>query len=234
MNKINVLKSNIEQAKYLAEESILLYNDNSPLRLCLLGFPPIGTVIDTILTSKGQKICYNRLLSFFHNLENEIKEIDERLINLEFIESEEFYDLLVKSIEFSIKTRHDEKRKLYARIIKNRSIVEEVELNHEYYLYIINDLSIEELLVAKKIYELKTTDEYQKLIEVQKSKTDRSVQDKDILALTDLEFEKDDYTFILLRLEKAGLIKEKTEWFLGWEGGVYDITKIFEKLMKQI
>ena len=133
MDKINSLKMNIEQVKYLAEESILLYNDNSPLRLYLLGIPIIGSVIDTILTSKGQKISYDRLMNFFHELENEIKEIDERLINLEFINSEEFYDLLVKSIDLSIKTRHDEKRKLYARILKNRSIVEKVEQNPEYY-----------------------------------------------------------------------------------------------------
>jgi len=37
-------------------------------------------------------------------------------------------------------------------------IVENRELNPEFYLDIINELTIEELLVAKKIYELKMTD----------------------------------------------------------------------------
>lgn len=230
----NKLKANIEQAKYLAEETILLYNDNSPLRLCVLGIPSLGPVIDTILTSKGQQISYIRLLSLINNLEEEIKEIDERLINLEFIESEEFYDLLVKSIEASLKTRHDKKRKLFAKIIKHRCIVQKSELNPEFYLDIVSELTIEELIVAQKIYDLKSTNELKILAKKHDIDVNTIKQDKDALALTDLPIDKDDYTFILLRLQKVGLIKEQTGAIFGYEGGIYDITKTFEKLIDVI
>jgi len=234
MNKKNQITANIEQAKKLAEESILLYNDNSPLRLCILGIPTLGPIIDTILTSKGQQISYKRLIGFFRELENEIKELDERLINLEFVESDEFYDLLIKSIESSLKTRHEEKRKLYAKIIKNRCLVQKSELNPEFYFDIINELTIEELLVAKKLYELKTTGEYEQLVKGQPENSEYLMQDQDVLALTDLPIEKDDYTFILLRLQKIGLIKEQTGMIFGYIGGIYDITGTFKKLMKSI
>jgi hypothetical protein len=233
MDKKSLIKANVEQAKYLAEESILLYNDNSPLRLCVLGIPSLGPIIDTILTSKGQKIAYDRLIGFIDELKNEINEIDERLINLEFVESEEFYDLLIKSIESSLKTRHEEKRKLFARIIVNRCTVDKSDLNPEFYLDIISELTIEELLVAKKLFELKTTDEYEKLIKRQE-KSEYIKQDQDVLALTDLPIEKDDYTFILLRLQKVGLIKEQTGMIIGYTGGVYNVTETFKKLRKSI
>ena len=234
MSKKEILKANIEQAKYLAEESVLLYNDTSPLRLCVLGIPTLGPVIDTILTSKGQKISYNRLLEFIKELETEIKSIDERLINLEFIESEEFYDLLIRAIEASLKTRHNEKRKLYATILKNRCLVEKEDLNPEFYLDIINELNVEELIVAKKLFELKTTDGYENLIKENKEKSEYIKQDKDVLALTDMPIDKDDYTFILLRLQRVGLIKEQTGMIIGYTGGVYNITETFRKLMKVI
>lgn len=233
MNKKSQIKANIENAKYIAEETIQLYNDNSPLRLCVLGIPSLGPVIDTILTSKGQQISYNRLLSFINELENEIQKIDNRLINLEFINSEEFYDLLVKSIEASLKTRHEEKRKLFAKIIKNRCLVQESDLNPEFYLEIINELTIEELIVARKLYELKTTYTLEELAKEYKVKPVEIKKDKDALALvlSDFPIDKDDYTFILLRLQKVGLIKEETGNLFGNEGGMYEITRTFDKLI---
>jgi len=234
MSKKEILKANIEQAKYLAEESVLLYNDTSPLKLCVLGIPTLGPVIDTILTSKGQKISYNRLLNFIKELESEIKGIDEKLINLEFIESEEFYDLLVKSIEASLKTRHNDKRKLYATILSNCCILEKEDLNPEFFLNIITELTIEELIVAKKLYKLKTTNGYKQLIKKNQERSDYIKQDKDVLALTDLPIDKDDYTFILLRLQRVGLIKEQTGMIIGYTGGVYNITETFTKLIKII
>jgi hypothetical protein len=232
---MNKLQKNIAQIRYQIEESVRLYNDSSGLRLSIIGIPIIGTVIDTILTTKGQNISYNRLLGFINELDNEIRHIEDRLIDLEFVESDEFYDLLIKIFESVIKTRHDEKRKLYARILKNRCIAEDVEINPEFFIDIIHELTLEELTVAIKLYELKTTDEYEKLKKVHEAGDvpKFQTQDKDILALTDLNIDKDDYTFLLLRLQRAGLIKEQTGMiYIGYEGGVYLITGTFKKLME--
>jgi len=43
---------------------------------------------------------------------------------------------------------------------------------------------------------------------------------------------KEDIPFILLRLERCGLIKEITGGYIDYTGGVYIITDVFRKLMK--
>lgn len=232
MHKKNLI---INRAKYLAEESILLYNETSPLRLSILGIPKIGSFIDTILSSKGQQISYNRLLGFINALENEIAKIDERLINLEFLESEEFFDLLSKIFEASLKTRHEEKRKFYARILANRCITTDIKINPEFFIDTICELKIEELLVAIKIFEIKTTDLYKRLqSEFQGDRKKLYTRDRDVLALTDLNIEAEDYKFILLRLERFGLIKEKATKITGYNSEQYELTETFVKLMKII
>lgn len=232
MNKKEKVDLIITKAKYLAEESILLYSETSPLRLSVLRIPQIGSFIDTILTSKSQQISYSRLLGFINELELEIKQIDEKLINLEYLESEEFYDLLLKIFEASLKTRHDEKRKLYAKILKNRCLTKNAEINPEFFVDIIFELKIEELLVAIKLYEIKTTDLYNKLkAEFQGEKKNLYTRDKDVLALSGLNIEKEDYKFLLLRLERFGLIKEKASGISGYNSEQYELTETFSKLM---
>ncbi|HCY75597.1 MAG TPA: hypothetical protein DHV28_06715 [Ignavibacteriales bacterium] len=232
MKKVDLI---INKAKYLAEESILLYNDTSPLRLSILGIPKIGAFIDSVLSSKGQQISYNRLIGFINELEKEIKQIDERVINLEFLASEEFYDLLIEIFEASLKTRHEEKRQLYARILANRCITTDVKINPEFFIDTINDLKIEELLVAIKLYEIKTTELGNTLkAEFQGNNIKSYVRDRNLLALTDLNIEEDDYNFILLRLERYGLIKEQATRISGYNSEIYELTETFLKLMKII
>lgn len=233
-NSSHKIKSKISELVNLSEESILIYNDSSLLRLSILGIPKIGTVIDTILTTKGQKISYDRLLSFFTELDKEIKTIHEKYIDLEYIESEEFYDLLIKAMDASMKSRFIDKRMYYARILGNKCSADSEDFNPEFFIDIINELTMEELLVAKKMFELKTTDEYNRLLNENGGHKDYVTQDQEILTLTDLQVDKSAYTFILLRLQRAGLIKEQTGSMVGYVGGVYEITDTFKKLMLTI
>ena len=229
-NKLNIIKANIAQAKYLTEESALLYSDSSALRICISGIPAIGPIIDTLLSTKGQTIAYNRLLEFYNELSKEIQSIDEKIIDLEYVNSEDFYDLLMKLSESSIKTRSNEKKKLYAKILKNSCTISEIKTNPEYFIDIITEISLEEFLVGKKLFELKNSGDYTKLIH-EHYDGKNMMKTRDVLALTDITIDKDDLDFILLRLQKVGLIKELTGSNMGYTGGSYELTKTFAKVM---
>jgi hypothetical protein len=190
----------------------------------------VGPIIDTLLSTKGQTIAYNRLLEFYNELRKEIQSIDEKIIDLEYVNSEDFYDLLMKLSESSIKTKSNEKKKLYARILKNSCIISEIKTNPEYFIDIITEISLEEFLVAKKLFELKNSGDYDKLINDHYDGKNMMTT-SDVLALTDITIDKDDIDFILLRLQKVGLIKELTGSYMGNTGGSYNLTKTFTKIM---
>jgi hypothetical protein len=228
-------RSLIEQVKYLAEESILLYNDTSLIRSAIVQIPQIGSIIDIFLTSRGQQISYQRLLDLINDLQNEISEIQGKIDDLSFFESEDFYDLLIKAIEASLKTRHDEKREIYAKILASSYNYD--NSNSESYIDIISELSIEELIVAKKMYELRTTtkDRFGEMKKEIRGDKDIPVTDKDVLAYLEIGIPKEDFEFILLRLQRSGLLKEQIGGMLvGYHGGTYDITEMFKKLMERI
>lgn len=226
------LKGSIQKAKDLMEEGIGLYNDSSVLRLSIIGIPVIGTVIDTIITTEGQKISYKRLLDFYNQLSNEVSLINDRVIDLEFVKSEEFYDLLLKMSEASMKTRNEEKRKLYSKILATACSNKEIKTDPEHFFNVIAELSVEELLVAKKLFDLKTSEDYNRIVKENYREGSGSVKTSLVLSLTELEIPKEDYEFILLRLQKVGLIKEVVGSFMGYTGGSYELTETFKKLMQ--
>jgi|GEM_PF-1892927 len=230
-HKKKKLEASLEQARFVSEESLRLYGESAALRICVQAMGPIGMVIDSILSVKGQNVSYERLLKLFLELEQQVKELDEKMINIEFVQSEEFYDLLLKISEFSIKTRHDEKRKLFAKILVHGCVTHDQKTNPEFYINVISELSIEEILATKKLYELKTSGEYQKIVESIKQEGQSGLT-KHVLASCIPNISEDDFEFILLRLEKTGLIKEKQGMIFDYHGGDYELTETFKKMMK--
>jgi len=227
----------IEQIKYLAEESILLYNETPTVRSAIVQIPKIGSIIDIFLTSRGQQISYTRLLGFINDLEDEINKIQSRINDLSFFDSESFYDLLIKAIDASMRTRHDEKRKIFARILASSYSYGYDNSNSESFIDILSELTIEEIIVAKKMYEFRTSnkDEFEEIVNKIKDGKDITVTDKDVLASLDLGIPKEDSEFILLRLQRSGLLKEFIGGMVfGYHGGRYDITEMFKKLMERL
>jgi hypothetical protein len=205
----------IEQVKYFAEESILLYNDTPVVRSAIVQIPKIGTIIDIFLTSRGQQITYKRLLGFINDLQNEINAIQGKIDDLSFFESENFYDLLIKAIEASVKTRHDEKRQIYAKILA--SSYDYDNSNSESYIDIFSELSIEEIIVAKKMYEFRTTDKdrFGEIKQEIRGNQDIPLTDKDVLAYLELGIPKEDFEFFA---------KTSTFWTFkrtDWRNGIW-------------
>jgi hypothetical protein len=227
-------KEKLENIKYIGEEALNAYNGSSSLRFVISSIPYIGGIIDTILTTNAQEISSRRLNDFFNQLSNRMTEVEEKLIDLEFIKSEEFYDLLFKIIESSQRTRIDEKRKLYSQILCNACKINKEDVNPEFYINVINELTIEELIVAKKLYELKVSGEYKNIVSKNHTAGDGSMGTAQVLTYTELEINHEELPFILLRLQKAGLIKEITGTYMGYSGGGYELTETFKKLMNSL
>ena len=70
-----------------------------------------------------------------------------------FLKSEEFFDLLIKTFEAAVRTRHNEKTKYYAKILRS-SIINDNYFKYEpeEYLEILSELSLQELEFIKTIY----------------------------------------------------------------------------------
>lgn len=82
-------------------------------------------------------------------------EVEEHLINIEILKSEEGYDLFQKSFLTAAKTRQKEKLKVFAKIL--RSSVTEYSRDHdpELYIKIIDELSEREMEVVFLIFDVK-------------------------------------------------------------------------------
>ena len=160
-----------------------------------------------------------------------MKTADASKIDRAFLDSEEFLDVIMKAFESSAKTRSDKKRQLFARILAAR--IEQDDLachSPEDYLSVITQLSESEILIAQKIYE----------VIVSKPRPIGGTQfvGATVGLLEQLHQGKEiplaDYDYVLLRLQRVGLLKEQTGAFAGYSGGAYHLTSAFMNLMRTL
>jgi hypothetical protein len=80
--------------------------------------------------------------------------IEGNMINQNFLDSDDWFDLVVKAFDSAIRTRDWKKIKLYSKILLN-SVIQSVREGHnpEDYLTVLTELTSNEIRVAKAIYE---------------------------------------------------------------------------------
>ena len=99
------------------------YSENHKVRALVNLIPHIGGALDVLLSEKGAKWRGERLMKLLSELDSRIGNLEnssliEKIVN-ETKESEEFYDLLIQSLNSVIRTRHEEKISCYANILLN-------------------------------------------------------------------------------------------------------------------
>jgi DNA-binding MarR family transcriptional regulator len=127
-----------------------------PLLLATISaVPVVGDSITQVLTWFGQEIVQERNKRLFQQLSEHLEAVDEQAIKKGYFETEEGFDLLIKALDESRRTRSEEKRDLIARILAGATLTEPEQDSYstEDYLYLISDLTIQELRVARLIYE---------------------------------------------------------------------------------
>lgn len=152
---VQLNKNQMELNKQLAKAS-KKYAKNVALRSLVNLIPTIGSSLDVIFTEKWNRIVAKRIESFFKYTQQEFEKIQEEKVNKEFIESEDFADLVVNCLSMSSKTRQKEKIKMFSNILKNASIVE--KFDYEEFIEIIH---IVEVISVREFYVLKHLEEWE-------------------------------------------------------------------------
>ena len=140
----------------------LKYGEQTLIRTGINAIPYVGGALDFLISSQGQNYTLNRINTFIEELQSEISKLKEEQINKTFLESEEGFDLLVKSFNSVSKTRNVEKIKIYAQILTG-ALVSKKKFKYdepELYLRIIEELSETEIQIAYILYELKEVEKF--------------------------------------------------------------------------
>lgn len=212
-------------------KALEVYCNNTIFRIMITHIPYVGNYLDLIFSTEGQKIVQRRIMFLLDQLQSEISKIDEQTLNKDFLKSEEFFDLLIKTFEAAVRTRHNEKTKYYAKILRS-SIINDNYFKYEpeEYLEILSELSLQELELVKTIYNSQNAvpqkDGEDTLAWANRCGWEDIVQS--------YSMRKEDIDFLLKRLERSGLIKEVVGMYLGYGGGIYIINNTFRKMMKFI
>ncbi|WP_341221948.1 hypothetical protein [Polaribacter atrinae] len=187
-----------------------------------------------MISNHGQNYTIKRINTFIEELQSEISKLKEEQINKKYLESEEGFDLLVKSFNSVSKTRNTEKIKTYAQIVTGAIISKKTfKYNQpELYLRIIDELSEPEIQIAYALYNLKENEKFDIFKRKDKEYPKGITNDAELIAFHNTNFSSEDIRPLLIRIEKTGLIKEMIGGsILGYDGGVYEIEPIFKKLI---
>lgn len=137
----------------MKERFLEKYEDNNVFRALVNLIPHIGGSLDILLSIKGGKWREERLKSLLTDLDTRILKIESEEILQKISESEEFYDLLVQSMNSVIKTRCRAKIECYANILVNSLIIPKSSISTELLISVLDTLTIDEI---EYLSELKT------------------------------------------------------------------------------
>ena len=207
-----------------------VYARKTILRAIISAIPYIGSSIDVILSTEAQKIIQKRLNFLLEQLKIDILDLKETNIDRKYLQSEEFFDLLIKTLELTAKTRHREKIKIYSKILRN-SLIENIRERNdpEDYLSALSELSPIEIEMLKAIYNYKIQDE----APIESADVWKKNCGLDSI-IKNWDAGIDDVNYYLKRIERTGLIKEIVGVYFDYIGGVYRITNGFKKMMDYI
>lgn len=220
--------------KYISEKikpAIEKYSENAILRASISAIPFIGSSFDVFLATKAQKIVNDRIVSLFNELKEEMSTLEDRMVDKDYINSEEFIDLFIRTIEAAAKTRSKEKIKLYAKLLKGAiKFQDRKKYSPEEYLQVISELTITELEVVKAIYRQQKQE---------RRKDENELQWALRCGWEELEKEcpsipEEDFRFIFLRLRKSGLIQDLQNSYFYSKKVVFLISDVFRKIMKYL
>jgi hypothetical protein len=100
------------------------------IKLKLSLFPVVGPLVNELLFDLPGRIRQGRINQFVVILGEMIAKIDSEKINLDYIRSDEFFDLTTKVFENSLKISTDAKRKALASVYSS-AIADEKIINHD-------------------------------------------------------------------------------------------------------
>ncbi len=213
------------------------------MRAMLSLVPHIGGSLVELFAGKGQQIIAERRDEFLQLLSERLGTVEERAVRKDFFETPEGFDLLIKALDEARKTRSKEKRELYARILAGAATTSSKNEGDsaEEYLYLVSDLTIIELKVARKMYDLQ--EDYIRRYMAQEGQDprqkytgeEREVWHKQREILTkDTGSDYSETIQLMNRIASTGLVDVSYINTPGSIAATYWISPVFERLMRFI
>ena len=108
-----------------AEEASEAYERNMALRALVSAIPGIGSSLDIVLTSGGvrsEERIRNLIDALKEDMQERMETVADSTLDKEYLESDEVFDLVMRALDATIRTRDEVKRRLYARILTESTI----------------------------------------------------------------------------------------------------------------
>jgi hypothetical protein len=221
-----------------AEEASEAYERNTALRTLVVAIPGIGSSLDLVLSSGGRRF-EERIRDLIDALKKDMQErmetVADSTLDKEYLESDEFFDLVIKALDATIRTRDERKRRPYARILTESTIRSKREGHSpEEYLDLIADLTPRELYVARMLYTDWPGEGDENRERDDLNEAWRDWQDK---VRAEVGIDGADLQLILGRLRSSGLVTESIATLPIGGGPIVDLPQYwvsppFEKLMR--
>jgi len=114
---------------------------------------PFGTALSTWLVARADEIEKRRMEEQFVLLLEQLGNLEGLAVRKDFFETGEGRDMLFKAVDEARKTRSRLKKEIFAKILKGAILdFENREYSSEEYLYLISDLTEQEIKVALSVY----------------------------------------------------------------------------------
>lgn len=203
---------------------------NIAFRSKLVSVPVIGSYMDVVYTESIQAIKETAF-------QNSIEKLDEEKVDKEYLNSLEFFNLLVKTFKLTLDEIETDKVIYFSKLIKDS--LESDELGRKYnfdYIKTISELSVDQMGILKVLYVQQkdivsySGDNFGNVILTKTDYKNISKILEDKYSITNDEFE-----FLAKRTEATGLIHEIL--YLDDDGNmgyVYAINSTLIKLMEKL
>lgn len=121
------------------------YEESNVLRALVNLIPTIGGSLDILLSINGSKWREERLKVFLTDLDKRVAEIESEEIIEKISQSEEFYDLIVQSMNSVVKTRHNNKIDCYSNILLNSITKPKSKISSELLISVLDTITVDEI-----------------------------------------------------------------------------------------
>jgi hypothetical protein len=221
-----------------AEEFSVAYEDKMLVRAAVAAIPVIGSSLDLVFSSAGQasRERIHRLIDEMKDyMQERMETIENSAFDREYLESEEFRDLVMRAFDATIRTRDAAQRRTYAQIL-TESTIRSAREGHtpEEYLDLIAALTPLELHVARSLYKNLPRARYESREAAEVQEAWRRWQEK---VCAEENVDGADLQLILGRLSSSGFLTEEAGlWPQSFgpasEPPLYWVSLGFEKLMQ--
>lgn len=113
------------------QDIVQKYEDNTVLRVIISLIPYVGGSLDIALINRWSQIKQRRIEDLLAAIGTDLKGIQESSIKKDYLESEEFYDLVYQIVNNALSNRCPETRKAYAKVVRSSVLNEETTANLE-------------------------------------------------------------------------------------------------------